>query len=170
MWDSIEIAMFNSRIKKARLRAVEGARPILSIIQAEVGLPSTFWSNDYILNFFMSLSGHFGALDTGGVMRSGDALKIIPSVLTTLSHQNGDLLFMNGFKSAQTLDGARGGELGSLCFMAGTGVAVDPTSSPLYSSALEFAKAIENTVSPTSEQILSALIHNILIPDIRARF
>lgn len=90
--------LFRSRREVGTEAAVEAIRPLVATIQHSHGLPSSFWTNPYILGFFTFTAGHHIKLATRGSIRDGDLAETIGEVLTAVSNLNGQALVQRTVK------------------------------------------------------------------------
>lgn len=84
--------LFKSRRKAGTEAAVDAIRPLVGTIQHSHGLPSSFWTNYYVLGFFTFTAGHHIKLATEGSIKDADLAATVGDVLTALSNLNGQAL------------------------------------------------------------------------------
>ncbi|KYK47325.1 hypothetical protein A1D31_31675 [Bradyrhizobium liaoningense] len=84
--------LFKSHRKVGAEAAVNAIRPLIATIQHNQGLPSSFWTNYYILGFFTFTAGHHIKLATRGSIKDAELSAAVGDALTTVSNLNGQEL------------------------------------------------------------------------------
>ena len=104
-------------------------------------------------------------------MREGDAVKVMPSVLSKLSHMDGQSIFVEGYKQIGSESGKDGGDLAMLLFATMSGSEVKKKEHPYYVRACTYAEISQNIFEGTRQEMLATgLVLAVLFPEIKDRF
>jgi hypothetical protein len=96
--------LFKSSRKVAIEAAVQAIRPLIGSIQHSHGLPSGFWTNPYILGFFVFMGAHHAKLSTRGAIEGASLASVLTDILSTVSNMNGVALMERSVELTDSSD------------------------------------------------------------------